>query len=102
MAIGFVIQIVLLDVVGILSLIGRLQPAACLSCMQCVCVWAEDERDLLYFMRYKPSQSSKSKWSVEQIPLTQTKLDGVEVEFKEPIDKYEPASFFHITLLNAI
>jgi len=50
---------------------------------------AEDERDLLYFMRNKPSQWSKSKWSHEQLPLTQIKLDTVEVEFKEPIDKYE-------------
>ena len=48
---------------------------------------AEDERDLLYFMHYKPSTTSKSKWSVEQVPLTQTKLDTVEVEFKEPINK---------------
>jgi len=53
----------------------------------CLSVCAEDERDLLYFMRYKPSTSSKSKWSVEQLPLTQTKLDGVELELKEPIDK---------------
>jgi len=48
---------------------------------------AEDERDLLYFMRHKPSTSSKSKWSVEQIPLTQIRLDAVEAEFKEPLDK---------------
>lgn len=40
-------------------------------------------------MRNKPSASSKSKWSVEQIPLTQTRLDAVELEMKEPIDKYE-------------
>ena len=56
---------------------------------------AEDERDLLYFMRNKPSTSSKSKWSVEQIPLTQTKLDTVEVEFKEPLDKYELVSMHY-------
>lgn len=40
-------------------------------------------------MRYKPSASSKSKWSVEQVPLTQTKIDAVEIEFKEPYDKYD-------------
>jgi len=40
-------------------------------------------------MRYKPSSSSKSKWSVEQVPLAQIKLDAVECQFKEPIDKYD-------------
>jgi len=43
-------------------------------------------------MRHKPSSTSKSKWSVEQVPLTQIKLDTVEVQLKEPIDKYERLS----------
>jgi len=48
-------------------------------------------------MRNKPSSSSKSKWSVEQVPLTRTKLDAVEVEFKEPIDKYEQFSCYQFS-----
>jgi len=61
----------------------------------CMCLPSEDERDLLYFIRFKPpSILSKSKWSVEQVPLKRTKLDGVEVEFNEPIDKYDQVSVY--------
>lgn len=45
---------------------------------------SDDERDLLYFMRKKPS--GKSKWSVEQMPLQQIRLDAIELTLKEPVD----------------
>jgi len=53
-------------------------------------------------MRYKPSPSSKSKWSVEPVPLERIKLDAVEIELKEPIDKYERLSLYDINSVHRL
>lgn len=45
---------------------------------------AEDERDILYFLR---KSALKQKWAVEKISLVQIKLDTVELTLTEAIDK---------------